>query len=213
MGSRFQDAKYLKRAFIFLVAMACGSWGVGSTLVQLSFSEVAAQAQYIFEGEVIASESQYVADGSIRTFVRFQINDVLKGEYSGDTIDLSYLGGQVGTRHMQVSDMQTPTIGEVGIYFVESIDLAMPSPLVGWAQGHYIIVNDNGQSTMQTASGSAVIGINEPDNSVSQNGGISSGLAKGVIVPKSALSQGLSRPMSVNSFKDSIRDVLQEQQR
>ena len=208
MLSIFRELIRMNRTFVFFVALLCAPFSVASTLLELSFSEVASEAQLIFEGEVLGMESQYVADGTIRTFVRFQIIDVLKGDYTGGTIDLSYLGGQVGTRQMRVSELQMPSVGEVGIYFVESIDEPMLSPLVGWAQGHYLIQRSNGEAFVHTAKGGAVIAINPSAAALSQSNGMSTGTAKGVVVPRSALAQGLSSPMSVDEFKRSVRDVL-----
>jgi hypothetical protein len=215
MRGIYRNVSGLNREFAFLFALLFSCASGASTLQELSFAQVAIDAELVFEGEVVALESQYVADGTIRTFVRFAILEVIKGDYADDTIDLSYLGGQVGTRQMRISDMDMPSVGEVGIYFIESIRQPLLSPLVGWAQGHYVIELANGQSVVKTASGETVIGVSpggvteSAENNTQQ---FSTGVAKGIVVPKSALARGLSKAMSVGEFKRSVREILDEQQ-
>jgi hypothetical protein len=215
MRGIYRNVSGLNREFAFLFALLFSCASAASTLQELSFAQVAIDAELVFEGEVVALDSQHVANGTIRTFVRFAISEVIKGDYAGDTIDLSYLGGQVGSQQMRISDMDIPSIGEVGIYFVESITQPLLSPLVGWAQGHYVIEIANGQSVVKTASGETVIGVSpggvtaSSDNNTQQ---FSTGVAKGIVVPKFALASGLSKAMSVGEFKRSVRDILDEQQ-
>lgn len=214
MREIYRNVRDLNREFVFLFALLFSSASLASTLQELSFAQVAIDAELVFEGEVIAKDPQNMADGSIRTFVRFAIMDVIKGDYADDTIELSYLGGQVGTKQMRISDMDMPKVGEVGIYFVESIDQPLLSPLVGWAQGHYVIESAGGQTAVKTASGETVIGVSSAGVAQSteiNNEQFSTGIARGIVVPRSALAASLSKPMSVDEFKRSVRDILDAQ--
>jgi len=215
MKEIYRNLRGLNRAFAFLFALLLSSASLASTLQELSFAQVALDAELVFEGEVVAKDSQYMADGSIRTFVRFAIMDVIKGSYADATIELSYLGGQVGSRQMRISDMDMPNVGEVGIYFVESIGQPLISPLVGWAQGHYVIESANGQTVVKTASGETVIGVSSAGVAKSTEANaeqFSTGIARGIVVPRAGLSTALVKPLSVDEFKRSVRDILDEQQ-
>ncbi len=128
-----------------------------STVMAMEFTDVAAEAELIFEGRVIDIEARENEAGRIHTWVRFEVRDVLKGDYAGDRLELRYLGGERGGRHMEVTDMQQPRGGESGIYFVESLANDLIHPLVGWSQGHYLIeTDDSGVRRVNTAAGRPV---------------------------------------------------------
>jgi hypothetical protein len=139
-----------------------------STVLEMDFPEVVDAAELVFMGEVLSVESRQTGPRRIHTVVRFRVIEVLKGDYSGDTLELRYLGGEINGRRMQVTDMEWPEAGENGMYFVESLRRSTVHPLVGWSQGHYRIENDaQGQARVFTADRRPVTGVSalEPGES------------------------------------------------
>src|SRR3989338_3949584 len=113
------------RNLLGTAALLCGLWTAvplhASTVLQMNFGEIIAHAQLVFEGRVLSTESRRSPDGMIHTFVTFAVLDVLKGDDTLAEIELSFLGGQVDTQRLQVTDLEVPEVGETGFYFVESL--------------------------------------------------------------------------------------------
>lgn len=177
-----------------------------TTIAQLDFSDVLATAELVFEGRVVHMEARETGPRTIHTFVRFEILDVLKGNYSDSELELKYLGGQVGTRQLEVQSMQIPQLGEHGFYFVESLQTPMVHPLVGWSQGHFLIEEDvASQQRVFTADQQAVSDI--VSTPVANTPAIlgHDGSSRGVVV------QGLSAPapaMTSERFRQIVREGL-----
>lgn len=124
-----------------------------TSIRQLSFDQVAEQAQLVFEGEVVAVEARWNADQShIQTVVTFRVAEVLKGTHSQKSLTLSFVGGTVANTTEKFDGLIYPEFGEHGIYFVENISQPQLNPLVGWSQGHYKIRRHQGADRMLTAS-------------------------------------------------------------
>jgi len=118
--------------------------GYASTILEVSFPDLCADAELIFEGQVINhSVSQDPATGNIWTEVSFRVIEKIKGPEVEDTLTLRFLGGTVGDLTLKISDMHVPALNERGIYFVESLRENLVNPLLGWSQGHYLIETDN----------------------------------------------------------------------
>ena len=124
-----------------------------TSIRQLSFDQVATQAQLIFEGEVVAVEAVWNANRShIQTLVTFRIAQVLKGTHQSTELILSFVGGTVANTSEIFDGLIYPEFGENGIYFVENVSRPQLNPLVGWSQGHYKIIRHQGVDRMLTAS-------------------------------------------------------------
>lgn len=133
----------LKYSAIWMVLLLMPiSYGKASSVREVSLNEMLQQSQFIFEGTVTAIEARENSQKRIHTYVTFEIKDIIKGEYLGNIITLSFLGGTVGDVTMAVSDMRLPQEGEHGIYFVESLERLQVHPLYGWSQGHFIVERD-----------------------------------------------------------------------
>lgn len=196
-----------------ILTLLCASLMLGqavvvraSTVAQVNFDDVVAEAELIFEGRVMSVESRQ-SGGVIHTHVRFEVLDVLKGDFSEAEIELRYLGGRVGNRLMEVTHMQIPTRGETGFYFVESLARNLVHPLVGWAQGHYLIESGpDGESSIHTAGGQSVYRVTAPDPSTPALPlGISDGTAAGVQV--NAVSAA-DRAMTADQFRRHVQERL-----
>ncbi len=188
---------------VFFWPLAAGASSVRS----MSLEEVAGHAGLIFEGRVIGR--QVVAGQgkrSIHTLVTFQVLDVIKGSYSEPLIELSFLGGTRGGLTVKVSDMQIPAMGEHGIYFVEDTGRRLVNPLVGWAQGHFLVKYDRTlkRQMITTLDGQPVKDIDLSARK-SRFAEISRGVAHGVITTDK-LSRDLIDPAD---FKSLIREMAE----
>lgn len=110
-----------------------------TTILQVPFEQVVTASTVIFEGQVISKEVRTLNSGQLMTFFTFQINELIKGDYKGTTIELGFLGGDDGDKNMQIQGLQMPKVSEKGIYFTEDPNELFINPLYGWHQGHYTI--------------------------------------------------------------------------
>lgn len=200
---------------ILLIALAASLPARASTVLEMSFRDLLTHAELVFEGRVTARQSFLEADGLIYTRVDFDVRDVLKGEHAGTTLALRFLGGTLGPRRLEVTDMQMPEPGETGIYFIESLDTALVNPLVGWSQGHFLIEPQaGGEPGVLTSRHEPVLGLESVDTPPVTAGlnAFSKGVAKGVVVQESLNAQAVSRPLSVEDFKRTVRALVAESQ-
>ena len=199
-----------------LVCAACllaftPAWA--TTILGMDIDKVAADAEFVFEGEVINSETRQDSNsGIISTYVTFRIDDVIKGDFSGDSVELKFMGGAFNGEIVQVSGMRIPQMSEQGIYFVESMSRDLINPLIGWSQGHFIIVDDNGVRRISTAGRQPVLeveavskiprSIKKPLTVVEGN----SDIAAGVMTETSPIMT--QRALTVEEFKSRITDLI-----
>lgn len=150
-------ARPLRRAACLLAA-ALASPAAATTVLGMDIDRIAADAELVFEGEVIGSRSyRDPRGGVIRTAVTFAVADVVKGDYGAGSLELRFTGGEVDGRATRVEGLAIPAPGERGVYFVESLSRDLVNPLLGWSQGHFIIVEDDaGVRRVHTAGGAPV---------------------------------------------------------
>ncbi len=193
-------------------AMAANS-AYATTILAMDIDKVIADAEFVFEGEVIISETrQDNSSGIISTYVTFRIDDIIKGDYSGDSVELKFMGGAFNGQIVQVSGMRIPEMAEQGIYFVESLSRDLINPLIGWSQGHFIIVEEDGVRRMRTAGNQPVTdvepvssippSIKKPLSVVEGN----SDIAAGVMTESSPIM--IQRALTVEEFKSRITDLV-----
>ena len=190
---------------ILLVACHISSAALASTVLQVTFEQLATSSELIFEGEVIASESKWDSDQSeIHTYVTFRVNEVIKGS-AGMHVVLRFLGGNVGEIGLEVSGSTFPEVGERGIYFVESLDRFQVNPFYGVDQGHFLVIESAGQQVMASRSRQLITGF-LPDAGA-EKGGLSNGIAFGLSLEESGPS-----PSGVTAFqfKQKIREYVQD---
>ncbi len=200
-------------ALLLTVTLGTNS-GQAATLLNMDIDSIADQAELVFIGTVVASESLQNINSQYRTYVTFQIEEVLKGSYPGDTLELSFLGGTFDGRGSVVSDLRLPEPGETGIYFVESVSENLINPLLGWSQGHFLISQDQqGIARITTNRREPVLDIQpmsevpdlirRPPGLVSGDGG----RAMGVLVEETP---GLiERGLTLDQFKSRLRRLLE----
>jgi len=143
---------------------------------------------------------------AIHTLVTFEVLDVIKGDHTDSTIELSFLGGSKGEITMHVTDLHRPKVGERGVYFVENPARPQVNPLYGWDQGHYLIKYqpELGRMAVTTRSGKAIYGVQS--KAATGRATLNRGVARGIATSASA---AVSDPLTSDDFKQQIRQVLQ----
>ena len=114
-----------------------------TVVLRMGFDQVVTGAELIFEGRVISQETRpSPVNGKPFTYFTFEIIEVIKGDFAQPSIEIGFMGGQLGEFTLEVSEMQMPTLDERGIYFVESLSKQQVHPFIGWSQGHYLVETD-----------------------------------------------------------------------
>jgi hypothetical protein len=195
------------RLVIFVFSLVLfPSLSIATTIRAVTFEEMLKYTEFVFEGQVIAIEYVMYPDSPLpRTCVLFEINEVFKGSYSGDTVDLCFLGGVSGGYKVQVARMQYPKLDEKGIYFVKSLAHQYANPLYGWKQGHFLIETDRYTSRQHviTADRQPVTGITLEKVPVY---GLSTGVASGVKITDRLQ---IGKAWTVEEFKQNLRMMLE----
>jgi hypothetical protein len=114
-----------------------------SVVIALDLQELTAEADRIVVGQVVWSEPIRVANGTIRTRYRVQVEQDLRG--SGDReIIVETLGGQIGRLGMRVAGAPSFALGDRAVVFVREDGDAIFQP-VGMAQGVMRVERENGR--------------------------------------------------------------------
>lgn len=116
---------------------------LGTTVVEPTFSEMAQDAEFIFEGKVNKTESMWRTVGTnsvIITAVEFSVLEVLKGQ-SEKVLRLEFLGGTIGGKTLTVAGVPQFQTGDHGILFVEK-RTGQVSPIIGMYYGRFILRTD-----------------------------------------------------------------------
>ena len=176
-----------------------------SSVRSVSMDQMIDGSEVVFEGRVLGR--RFVDDGDakhLRTCVRFEVLDVVKGPQLASPLELCFAGGRskAGITR-RISDLDLPAPGERGIYFVESLADRMFSPMLGWSQGRFL-VDRSGE--MKTAGGQPVVAL---DASSDDADGISNGVALGARVAQRG-ARGAAAPMDVDAFKARVREIAGE---
>ncbi|HYK00993.1 MAG TPA: hypothetical protein VE974_04500 [Thermoanaerobaculia bacterium] len=125
-----------------MLSLAAFSAGA-TTILPVDLGKLVDDAEIVFVGTVIGSESVPTADNTYAfTYVTFDIDQTLKGAArSGKTITLRFAGGVAGTNVFEVSGAPTFQVGGKHLLFVEGND-KLGVPLVGWYQGKLDLVSN-----------------------------------------------------------------------
>lgn len=169
-----------------------------TSIVQLDFATLTVSSELIFEGQVTNVETRWNdRETDIYTYVSFSVDEVVKGEFEGQQLELRFSGGQVADQTIVYEGLIYPKVGESGIYFVETLSRPLINPLVGWSQGHYKVVG----SQVMTNQDQPVTAIDQ--SAKAKAGALSDGAVSGMSVGSfSAIG------MNGAEFKNQIRAVL-----
>jgi len=181
-----------------LLALPAGATSVRS----LGVRELAAQAGLVFEGRVLAGEVREGPRGGLRTCLRFEVLDVLKGPPVASPLELCFAGGTRGGRSVRVEGMRHPRPGERGVYFVARSERGRVHPLLGWDQGRFL-VREGAAPFVTSASGEPVIALEPAQEGPAR--GPSRGVARGA-----RLGAPGGRGLAPDAFKARLREILAE---
>lgn len=206
--------KFKPVLFAAAISMSISGFNLSATtILGMDIDEIANQAELIFEGEVLVRETrQNNNTGIINTYVTFQIYDIVKGEFNGDSIELKFMGGTFQEQTVHVSGLTIPSEGEHGIYFVESLNLDLINPLLGWSQGHFIIIARDHEARISTIDHKPVIQVEsvvEIPISIKKPRAIIEGnnqVAAGIITEAGPLE--IDRALTSDEFKIRIKQLL-----
>lgn len=193
---------------IFLNVIASAN---ATSIRQLDMNDMLETAELVFEGRVLKSEARRTRNSStIKTFILFEVDEVISGDYSKDTLLLSFEGGTVDGETVEIQGLRTPEVGEKGIYFIESLSRSLVNPIVGWSQGHFLLKSDDvGNDTVMTEGGMHVVDIDEESSDLAQSKTeISAGVVNGIKVNRSATQLG----MTSERFKQVLKRRMQKKQ-
>ena len=126
--------------FYFLFLFECQPI-LATTIQKLSFNDMVDMSELIIEGEVVFL-THFSSGNLIYTQIHIKVDDVLKGDYPGEFIELDFLGGDQDGKSAQIAGQDIPIKGEKGFYFIEKLSMKAVNPLTGWSQGHFRILAD-----------------------------------------------------------------------
>jgi hypothetical protein len=196
-------------AILVFTTLAPISYGNAASVREVTMAEMLQKCQFVFEGKVVSTEAKENSKKRIHTFVTFEIQEIIKGEHSNNTITLSFLGGTVGDVTMMVGDMKFPKVGEHGIYFVESMKRPQVNPLYGWSQGHFLVETDEtGTERVLTGSRQPVTEVRSTTKITATQvpTGLSTGVARGLTLGQKQGAKGLT----LSEFKKALHERLGE---
>jgi hypothetical protein len=195
----------LKPALLLLGLLVSAS-ALPSSVLQRPISTITQTSPLVFEGRVAGLTTEQ-SGKFIYTWVEFEVIEVIKGDYTGSSLSVRYLGGQRDGKRLEVGDMQLPAFGEQGIYFLESLSQLTPHPLRGWGQGHFIIrQHKSGARQVYTSRGERVTGLNAKTADTRRS--LNAFRAGGVEVSNAADAEP-TQSVSVDQFKTFIREQAQ----
>ena len=185
-------------------ALLAGSAADASSVLPVSVQQMLDGAELVFEGRAIGRRT--AEDGgprALRTCVRFEVLEVLKGPAVASPLELCFAGGRSKygvTRTLMGLDR--PLLGEHGIYFVSSLDDPyLVHPLVGWDQGRFRVRTDQ---TVTTAGGDPVVALDAGDDGASQGGA-----ARGARIAQPGARSSV-RALDAAAFKGRLRELMSE---
>jgi len=206
--------KFLSKILILSILVNSKSL-FATTVLKMDIDQIAIKAELVFEGEVILRESRREPNsGIINTYVTFSILDVIKGSYGANTIELKFAGGSIGNEVVEVNGLLIPVEGEQGIYFVESINRNLITPLIGWSQGHFIVQEENGRRIVYTVDNRPVTDIQSVSSippTIKKLSSViksDSDVAAGVLVGENQEVITLEEPLLVEELKSRVLEMI-----
>jgi hypothetical protein len=145
--------KALGSLALFVALGAISMAAPAATLERRSLLDLAKGAELIVDGTVVSRKVEALGSGQgARTCFKIAVAEVIAGADPGKSIRLCFFGGEINGRGYGVAGMRYPSVGERGIYLVESLHQAMLNPLVGWDQGRFLLVRDAASGTLKVAT-------------------------------------------------------------
>ena len=134
-------------ALVLLFTLVCLLSYSSAMMIGLSTRTLTIDSELVIKGEVIDIVSQWTENRkAIFSTATIQVEEVVTGEYSKSTIEVSYDGGIVEGIGMKVSDTPSFNQGETVILFLTpdlKLRKSQAYSVYGRAQGKYLIDKDN----------------------------------------------------------------------
>ena len=205
MNTRSTKLLHLTVAIVSFFVSMCATKAAATTVIQISTEDLVSHAEIVFKGEAFSSRAEMSDNGQIYTYVNFRIDELIKGEFKENELQLRFSGGEVDGSGQDYG-IDIPSVGEIGIYFVTISKKNLYNPIVGWSQGQFTITDEN---QVVSANGGVVVEINFVESPKSKS--ISSGVAQGVLTKQRSKIQGpVERALSPEEFKLKIRAIEAE---
>ena len=142
-----------------LITAFLGGVATAATVKPMSWSELVARSDAIVAGTAVDTVSRYEEGGrTIRTYVTFTNLTTLKGTPGAPVMILRLEGGRVGDTRLVVSGMPVFKMSRRYLLFVRGNNKHV-SPITGYNQGVFEIVQDRGRRVLKNLDGLEVIGI------------------------------------------------------
>ena len=206
----FSKVKTYFVSALIIVCISSVTAANASSIRQVHMDDMLKTAKLIFQGQVIKSEARWTDDGStIKTYIVFDVEDVISGEYQKSQLTLSFEGGTVDQDSVTIAGMNAPQLGEKGIYFIENLEDSFINPIMGWSQGHFLLEkNVTGEEIVLTQNGMNVVDMSQQSQFSANERAIelsTSGVADGI----TASTANTSTAMTSKHFKQIIKLRLQ----
>ena len=188
-------------------ALTYAGIATAATIAPVSVADLVNHSELIVDATVMDIRTE--ADpqsAAVRTLVTYQVHDVIKGNHTATTLELSFLGGISNGAGMEIPGLIYPELGERGVYFFENPHRRQVNPIYGWDQGHFI-VDDPGagdEAFIHTIGFDQVYDLNA---GFAPSNGFRSKVAAGV---ETSPVQGNAAPMTIGSFKSKLRAIVGE---
>ena len=145
----------------------------GSIVRALTLGELVEQADRIFVGEVVLSESFERSNGTLGTWHRIVIEERLRGALDEDEVIVETLGGQIGDLAMRVEGEPSFSIGERVLVFARGGGPYHAARPIGMGQGVMRVRWKRGvQMVRQTRQGMLLVRRNAVGHLVESRGAL-----------------------------------------
>ena len=118
-----------------------------------SFDDLVSEAEQIFVGTIVDTNSFMASSGQIFTNVRFTPTETLKGDVP-PAFTMTFLGGEAGGLHLHIAGWPQLSVGDTYVVFSKGNGQVI-FPVVGVEQGLFRVARDpeTGETIVRNAHG------------------------------------------------------------
>jgi hypothetical protein len=133
-------------ARIFLFIFLISSSAYATAVQRLSLEDLARRAHTIVVGRVTNSRTYWSSNGKlIFTNYTIQVDESIKGQ-AGQTVEVTTIGGKIGSIELHVAGMPAFETGESAVVFIEPS--AGYQTVLGLSQGKFTVKNGEVMNTV-----------------------------------------------------------------
>ncbi|WP_223788744.1 matrixin family metalloprotease [Marinicella meishanensis] len=109
-----------------------------AAVVEMDREEVIQRSEMIFVGQVLSKQARWNDRGNlIVTDYEFAVDEVMFGDFTKDTLELTFAGGQLPEEGQSLSDVPEFAVAEEVLLMLESHSKPLFSPVTGLYQGKF----------------------------------------------------------------------------